>query len=464
MRERDMEYLARQGAKIRSIANDIKRNSEALAQEIGEQLNTIESVLSGTAARETVERIVEKMADLYPLSRLDLEVRKDDTEDGVVIQSRDRSQSTSRVFDRADKQGQRSPYYEYRDCAMSSVGPYRPEWIKELRVVSSSEPDDPDVAYNNGHLMHQATFFIGPVNFYWKMDGVSQMVEMDTGDSNYITPFVPHSFTSRDASREALIIACTFSGKLETVQQEIAVMDLDGVEKELLDLSKQQSALSAILRREMATAMLGPEELSTRVDVDGRRLSEILDGAVFPTLHELATISEALGVNVRDLLPPESAEPREVVVKRRSPEDKWRFPSEELSRYEVENMAGSRKVPYMKGMSVKVLETSDPSAKDLDLVTSAHEFCYNYGTTPVAFTWQTAGDMRQANIEPGGSYYAKPTVAHALRAKPGENQPQVVIIRIGGGLFGDGYLELSGLPRESISRVFKENQQWYDPR
>ena len=36
--------------------------------------------------------------------------------------------------------------------------------------------------------------------------------EMNTGDSNFITPFWKHSFTSRDSSKEAYIVAVTFSG------------------------------------------------------------------------------------------------------------------------------------------------------------------------------------------------------------------------------------------------------------
>merc|ERR1719150_771082 len=34
---------------------------------------------------------------------------------------------------------------------------------------------------------------------------------MNTGDSNFIAPFVPHSFANRDGSRDALIIAVTYS-------------------------------------------------------------------------------------------------------------------------------------------------------------------------------------------------------------------------------------------------------------
>ena len=51
---------------------------------------------------------------------------------------------------------------------MSSVGPYRPEWIKELRTVSSDDALDPDVAYNSGHLMHQNTFLLDQLTFIEK--------------------------------------------------------------------------------------------------------------------------------------------------------------------------------------------------------------------------------------------------------------------------------------------------------
>ena len=59
------------------------------------------------------------------------------------------------------------PYYEYRDTAMSSVGPFRPEWIEELCVVDDNEPNNKQVQWNNGHFMHQFTYFIGEVNFYY---------------------------------------------------------------------------------------------------------------------------------------------------------------------------------------------------------------------------------------------------------------------------------------------------------
>ena len=50
------------------------------------------------------------------------------------------------------------------------------------------------------------------VNYYWKTsDGKLHCKEMNTGDSNIILPYVPHTFTCRDASQEAYIVAVTWT-------------------------------------------------------------------------------------------------------------------------------------------------------------------------------------------------------------------------------------------------------------
>jgi len=461
MQEYSTEYWVRQGARIRSTANDIKRNAEALSEELGEELTAIHATFAGSAPKEVFERVIKKMVETYPLSRLDLEVRRDDTDDGVVVQSPQTALSTSRIFDRADKSGQSTPYYEYRDAAMSSVGPYRPEWIKELRTVATGDARDPDVAYNSGHLMHQATFFVGPVNFYWKIGDNAYVEEMDTGDSNYITPFVPHSFASRDPNREAYIVAVTFYGKLEGIQRDLMVLHPHGVEEALLDLSNRARASAGILRRELADAMLGPEQLTSRTGLSSSRMAGFLDGSELPANDELAEISEALGTNLRDLLPPDTMEPGEVVVRHKSLNRHWNFPSDELPRYQVEDLAGCRKASLLKSMVVRVLEAS-PVA-ELDMATSTHEFCYNYGSEPAVLYWQGETGIRNAIVEPGGSYYIKPTVPHALRSTSKSVTPELVIMRVGSSLSGDGHLELSSYPRDGLHRVLSETQQWYDP-
>jgi hypothetical protein len=68
---------------------------------------------------------------------------------------------------------------------MSKLGPFRPERIVELRTVTDKDAYNPDVAYNNGHLLHQTTLFVGPVNFYYELRGKKYCVEANTGTPIY---------------------------------------------------------------------------------------------------------------------------------------------------------------------------------------------------------------------------------------------------------------------------------------
>ena len=73
---------------------------------------------------------------------------------------------------------------------MSRLCLFKPEWISQLRVVNDNKPDNPDMVLNKGHNMHQYGLFVGPVNFYYEdINGEVHCSEMNTGDSNYITPF-----------------------------------------------------------------------------------------------------------------------------------------------------------------------------------------------------------------------------------------------------------------------------------
>ena len=72
------------------------------------------------------------------------------------------STKSARVMNRGG-----SPYYEYRDTAMSSVSLFRPEWIEELCYVDDNTTTNSKIHWNKGHFMHQFTYFIGDVNYYY---------------------------------------------------------------------------------------------------------------------------------------------------------------------------------------------------------------------------------------------------------------------------------------------------------
>ena len=213
------KYFKLIGSRIRSELNDLKRTPESAAYELNFEISELNKILEGTSSKKEINALINKMGDIYPIDISDLYILEDDCSNGIKIMTGKDSIKTSRVFNRKNSIDKLLPYYEYRDSAMSKLGPFKPEWIKELRNVDNSDPRNLEVAYNNGHFLHHSTFFIGPVNFYWKEGENYYCEEMNTGDSNYITPFYPHSFANRDNSKDAIIIAVTFGGEVRRAQK-----------------------------------------------------------------------------------------------------------------------------------------------------------------------------------------------------------------------------------------------------
>ena len=232
-------YLKNMGNRIRSEFNDLKRTLDSASEELNIDLEKLKNIISGNCNIEDTYQLIFKMGEKYPIDISDLFLLKDDCDNGIKLMKRYQSEISSIIFDRKDKDDNLKPYYEYRDSAMSRLSPFKPEWIRELRVVENSDPNNPDVIYNNGHFLHQSTFFIGPVNFYWKEGGKSYCREMNTGDSNYITPFYPHSFTSRDKDKDTIIIAVTFGGEVRKNQKEIYWMGNNRMQK-FIEMGKQK--------------------------------------------------------------------------------------------------------------------------------------------------------------------------------------------------------------------------------
>ena len=88
---------------------------------------------------------------------------------------------------------------------MSKISPFRPEWIQELVTVNNNKPNNPEAKFNNGHFLHQFTYFIGPVNFYYIENNKKKVAKMNTGDSMYISPYIPHTFTTRK-NKEGILL------------------------------------------------------------------------------------------------------------------------------------------------------------------------------------------------------------------------------------------------------------------
>ena len=213
------------GSKILSEFNDLKRTLESASKELGVNLSILNDAVKGELPKNELDDLLNRICSYYPININEFHFDEINPNDRFVHFLAEEALLTSRTYKRKNSKQENTDYYEYRDSATSRLSKFRPEWIRELRVVNNNDPLNNDVAYNNGHFMHQLTFFVGPVNFYYKYKGEYFCEEMNTGDSNYIPPFVPHSFTSRDKQKETYIVAVTFGGNFKNILPRVSALD-----------------------------------------------------------------------------------------------------------------------------------------------------------------------------------------------------------------------------------------------
>ena len=447
--EADLE-LVKSGQNFLGILNDIKRRPEDAAKELDIPLDEINAIIKG---QKTVsQEIVNKAVKIWPVNARDFYIIRDDCTAGLKIMRAEDSKKSSRIMERAGK-----PYYEYRDTAMSTVAPFRPEWIMELCHVENNDPSNPEVQWNNGHFMHQFTYFIGEVNFYYKdAKGEKKIAVMNTGDSMYITPFISHTFATRKgADQNGLILALTYGGKLTgDNQQELSALSVDLGSEFALDFSTKEKASASLLKYNRKIANISIEELSRRTNISKINLESFESGIILPSHADLELISKALTVNIRDLLPNDITEDK-VIVKHRNDGKKWTYP-ETTKSYEFLELASTTALPYSKAFEVQV---NNSNTNDYNLKVGSHQYLYNIGNMPVSITWECENKNYSEAINPGDSVYIKPFIKHNFSGKG-----KLLILGIGGKIAGDSQRELSIVGKENAKRAIAETMQWFDPK
>lgn len=443
-------YHVRSGNNFLGILNDIKRRPEDAAIELGVSLDEINSIISGR--KKISPELIEKAVEIWPVNERDFYIISDDCPMGVLIMTSDESKKTSRIMERAGK-----PYYEYRDTAMSKTAPFRPEWILELCKVKDNDPNNPEVQWNNGHFMHQFTYFIGQVNFYFKGDdGKKHVAVMNTGDSMYITPFTPHTFTTRDGSQSnGLILALTYGSKLTgDVQQEISLLPVNSGSNYALDFSSKERSSSSLINYYYKISNLSMDEFQKRTNVSKTSLTNYLEKNEIPSFEDLEKIAKALNVNCRDLMSNDKIESK-VIVKHHDESNSWSYP-ENSKTYDFLQLASTTALPHSKAFEIITKESQDET---LDLNIGLHQYVYNVGDTPVLLSWHYDEKLFKKSLNPGDSAYIKPFVAHNFR-----NKGKLLNLRIGGKINGDSQRELSFVGKDNAKRAISETMQWFDPK
>ena len=447
-----MSYQQRSGQNLQGIINDLKRRPEDAAAELNVSLDEFHSYLRGD--RKIPASVIKRAADIWPVNERDFYCLRDDAPTGIKIMRATESAQTSRVMERAGK-----PYYEYRDTAASSISQFRPEWIKELCVVNDNNPDNSEVQWNNGHFMHQFTYFVGPVNFYYRgEDGQKKVAVMNTGDSMYITPFVPHTFATRknDAGENGLILALTYGNKLAgETQQELSALGTDLASEYPLDFSTSQKASAYLLRFHREAASMDLQELSRRTRLPAGLLQDF-ETVLRPNEKMLQLIAEALNVDTRELLPPNKIGGK-VIVNPYQLSPRWNYPYTNPS-YNLVELAGTHHLPHSKALEMNLLKNEGSDHESLDLKVGLHQYVYNVGKTAVNVNWNLDGQMYHDFLQPDDSLYLKPFVSHNFRGKEGK----LLILRIGGRAAGEAQRELSLIGKENTARAVRELIPWFN--
>ena len=447
--ESQSKKLIKSGKNFLGILNDIKRRPEDAARELKVSLDEINSILSGK--KELSADIIEKATKIWPVNARDFYIIHDDCPQGIKIMRSEESKQSSRIMERAGH-----PYYEYRDTAMSKTAPFRPEWIMELCSVDDNDPRNKLVQWNNGHFLHQFTYFIGEVNFYYiDSDGEKKVAVMNTGDSMYITPFVSHSFASRNGAKQpGLILALTYGSKITgDIQQELSTL-LNLGQEFALDFSTVEKSTSALLKYFREISSLSLDEISKRANIPTNKIVEFESGKTTPSNIDLQNLAKALTTNLRDLLPNDKTE-NKVIVKHHDEGKKWFYPNQTRA-YEFVELANTTTLPYSKSFEIKINNVDN---NELDLRAGLHQYVYNIGNNTITINWVLDGQIFSEKIHPNDSLCIKPFVEHNFRG-----EGKLLVLRIGGKIVGDSQRELSFVGKENTKRAISETIQWFNPK
>ena len=447
-----------QGALILSELNDLKRTIGSCSKELGWEQAEVEAVVEGRAEDDTVTRFIDDFTGFYPVRRTSLTLPRTDCTNGVRKLDLEASVASARVFERPTADGGKSPYYEYRDTAMSVLSDYRPEWIEQLRVVDDNDPNNPDVIYNNGHFMHQVTFFVGPVNFYYEVDGVRYCEEMTTGGSNYITPFCPHSFTSRDASEQAYIVAVTFGNNAKRALGELVTLGEARSERYLVDRSSKTAATQDLVDYHLGNARLTRELLDQRLTAAGAT-ARVGDRKASYSQEQIAEIAAALNIRPADLMVVDAPSAERVIVKKTDPAEAYAYPSPSNSAYRIWPLATTRQLPGVTFHRISV-NSADSDFRP-DFTAGTHTYLFNYSETDCHVVWEYGGEVFRDTLRKGDSLYIQPQTPHSFHIAESDSGAvaELVCVGVPSAIDQEVQLELSNMG--DFSRVIQESKCWF---
>jgi methylphosphonate synthase len=435
----------RRASAFRALLNELKRDEHEANRDLRLAPGTVQLALMGDA--RAISEAIAAAQLLWPVSPFHFGVINDDTDDGLRLVPAEGSERTSRVLSRAN-----TAYYEYRDTAMSSLSPIRPEWIRMLVVDPDCDPGARCVRWNKGHALHQLTYFLGPVNFYFEAEGRRQAVRMNAGDSAFIPSWIPHSFAAREDTATAAIIAVTFRSRLSAE----AVQDLGVGHAGMCGSDLVRGGPITLLRRRLAEASFTPDAVASAAGLPGTRIAAIMSGQAHAEAHELAAIAAVLDVPVSDITP--AAIGPGVLIERAVDRPTHAVPSCPGALV-VSPVQTPREIRPARALALTI-SAADPTVEDHRF--GLHQFGYVLPGADVLMTWGEC--CRQVRLRPGDSFYLRPWITHRFaRAEEIANiSARILSFRAPAAFGADALAELDWLGEGAFAQYRAEQSRWYD--
>lgn len=185
--------------KLRERRQQVKMDQATLAGAVGVPVEIIESWETGGGTELTLLELGH-LADVLDTSIGELApAAGDDLDHGVRIQEPGQQLVINGVRDGMD-------YYTYHCLVRSRTVPSMVPLVVDVLV------DDPDKArLNGGHAGHEFLYVLeGEIDIKWGEPGDIRTAVLQTGTSLYIQPYVSHSFTAKQGTGSAKLLAINF--------------------------------------------------------------------------------------------------------------------------------------------------------------------------------------------------------------------------------------------------------------
>ena len=444
-----MTYLKKFGSRIQTQLNGIKRPINIAAKELNIDENKLQNCIKGILEESETLEIVNKIITRYPIKMADIFVEKNIAKNGVIYCNREMLEASSRIISRPNKDNKLTEFYKYYDCAIDKNIPFKPELIEILREVDNNNPEDKDVAYNRGHLETQMTFYVGPVNFYYKIQNEKICTETVTGYSSIKNPYVPHTFTTRNCKEPSKIIAVTFSNNFALNLSNLSYVQESFLDKISGNLRHPEKVLKIRLERYLELNCLTLEELRKILNksFSENEVSDFVDHGIYND-SIAKSLENILNINSSDLKFNKLNKEDEVVVE-----------TNQTNELFIYNNLPHRKLAcskFIKNVShYDVIINNDTS----EIKSNYYQFIYNYGDNPFKFSWGESLE-NEIQVEKDENLIMYPNVNYKI--EKGEKETNIYLAKIPGIINENILNEYSLFDNNNRYRALdNENSQWW---